>query len=407
MNMDCLHRPLVLSSPTSLRPRATADICLLGPRSCRRALAGQHVRLNTTRQPQQAGWSRTTCPTFSCAYGRVASMATLASGSLGLPDDCQSHYLFGQVIGSGAYGTVRFAYNKHSSMECAVKVLPKVRGNAPVARTLRKLQRELQMHSRVQDCPNVVYLYDAFEDVHNIYLVLELCRGKSLERVLLDNGAMSEQQTALVMYEVLKVIAGCHAKGVLHGDVKPANWVFARELDDTGVEGAAAAGKSWLKAVDFGCSQRWTGQPFATRVGTPVFMSPECFMRQYDLASDVWSAGIMLYQLFAYRFPFWPTMDGCKAQTLDEVMHAVTGDKIAFNYGPWRKMSPAGLDLAKKMLTRDPARRITAAEALQHRWFKEQLQINKNNILLFGGADKPPADGAKVGPDERAFSRVV
>lgn len=293
-------------------------------------------------------------------------------------------------------------------MECAIKVLPKRRNGNPVtSRSLRKLEREIQIHSVLQECGNVVSLYDVYEDEHNLYLVLEFCRGKTLENHLVANGPLSERQTALIVYEVLKVVAHCHANSILHGDVKAANFVFSRKAAGRSVEEVAASSSgAWLKAIDFGCSQRYNGTPFAMRVGTPVFMAPEVFMRDYALPADIWSAGILFYELFAARFPFWDTLDECKTRTLDEVMKAVIVDDIDFGFGPWKSISATGLDLVRRMLDRDPQTRITATEALQHSWFVEQgvavpslapaVKQCASNIVPLTGSDR---SSAAVAPD--------
>lgn len=409
-----MDRPVVLSSPVCLRPGGRvpcADIHFghaggqwLAKRPLRPRSKGQVVYASQAARQQAAQQAAVRSNVVSCAYGSVATPSSLG---LGLPEDIERFYLFGQIIGQGAYGTVRYAYNKHTNMECAVKVLPKHRNGATVtSRALRKLEREIHIHNKLQDCGNVITLYDAYEDEQNVYLVLEYARGKTLEQYLLANGSMNERETALVIYEVLKVISTCHANNVLHGDVKAANFVFSRKADGRPLEQVAATSNSaWLKAIDFGCSQKFTGTPFAMRVGTPVFMAPEVFMREYGLPADMWSVGILFYELFAARFPFWDTLDECKTRTLDEVMKAVIVDEIDYGFGAWKGMSPAGLDLVKRMLTRDPDQRITAAEALQHQWLVEQgvgvpsvpairRKAPANNIVAYPSASPVSAAAA-------------
>ena len=97
------------------------------------------------------------------------------------------------------------------------------------------------------------------------------------------------------------------AKCIVHGDVKPANFMlrqrFRVPLRD--LERGAAQG-DWLKAVDFGCSQSYRSKAsLSRRTGTPVYMAPEVFKRDYLQASDMWSLGMMMYQLLTGRFPFW------------------------------------------------------------------------------------------------------
>ena len=70
-----------------------------------------------------------------------------------------------------------------------------------------------------------------------------------------------------------------------------------------------------------------------------VYMAPEVFQREYGLEADMWSLGMMLYQCMTCRFPFWPSLQACRDQSLDEVARAVILDDIELNFGPWLEMS--------------------------------------------------------------------
>lgn len=102
-------------------------------------------------------------------------------------------------------------------------------------------------------------------------------------------------------------------------------------------------------------------------------MAPEIFARDYHKEADMWSFGVMLYQLYSRRFPFWEDMATCRASKLEEVAQAVTRAEIPFDYGPWLKMSPEGRNFIRACLTRDVDRRLTVHEGLQHPWFVKVL----------------------------------
>ena len=119
------------------------------------------------------------------------------------------------------------------------------------------------------------------------------------------------------MPHVAGVLAACccgligvivlQTKCIVHGDVKPANFMLRQRFRDPlrALERGAAQG-DWLKAVDFGCSQSYRNKAsLSRRTGTPVYMAPEVFKRDYLQASDMWSLGMMMYQLLTGRFPFW------------------------------------------------------------------------------------------------------
>ena len=118
-----------------------------------------------------------------------------------------------------------------------------------------------------------------------------------------------------------------------------------------------------LGAVHFAGAKRFT-----KRTGTPVYMAPEIFARDYGKLVDVWSTGVMLYWLFAQRFPFFPDAETVKASKLEEVSEAVTNAPITFDYGPWLTMSSEGLDFIQRCLQRDQSMRMTVQQALHHPW---------------------------------------
>ena len=234
------------------------------------------------------------------------------------------------------------------------------------------------------------------QDAECAYLVMERLRGGDLDQALSSGGPLSERAAAAVAHECLKVVATCHAAGVMHGDVKPANFMlreaFTSSSPSSSADGetptivpastaaieALVAGGSrpparWLAAVDFGCAQPLGRASLNRRTGTPVYMAPEVFQRDYGREADLWSAGVMLYQLLSGRFPFWRSLDDCRARSVDEVMRSVLGDPVPLSGGAWETKSPACVDLLAGLLDRDPGSRLTAADALEHPWFREQL----------------------------------
>lgn len=330
----------------------------------------------------------------------------LDSDDLGLRRDLLSRYHIGKCIGSGAYGVVNRGIEKTTGQEVAIKILAKIRGKLTREKTCEKLRKEIKLLTACQESRNVVQFLGAFEDDSHVYLVTEICNGGNLEDLLEEDGPFNERQTAAILYEALKTIAACHAKHVLHGDIKPANFLLKFLYPDPlgAIEAGVFAG-AWLKAIDFGCGALVTGATLSRRIGTPVYMAPEIFRRDYGLAADLWSLGMMAYQLTTARFPFWDSVEACRSRTLEEVMKAVIVDDIPFDYGPWLDMSPEGLDLIQSLVERDPARRITAAQALEHPWFEAQLsyvgrqaEVASNIVPLTPAMPTPSSAPAPAAP---------
>ena len=231
---------------------------------------------------------------------------------------------------------------------------------------------------------------------------MERLRGGDLDQALASGGPLSERAAAAVAHECLKVVATCHAAGVMHGDVKPANFMlreaFSAPPSPSSADGDATAAAAadappastaaaieslvqggrrpparWLAAVDFGCAQPLGRASLNRRTGTPVYMAPEVFQRDYGREADLWSAGVMLYQLLSGRFPFWRSLEECRSRSVDEVMRSVLGDPVPLSGGVWSGKSAACVDSLAGLLDRDPGSRLTAADALEHPWFREQL----------------------------------
>ncbi|CAL5219552.1 g1406 [Coccomyxa viridis] len=313
--------------------------------------------------------------------------------------DFSARYTLGSHIGSGSYGVVHLCIDKATGQKKAAKIMPKVRAKQTLERTQRKLEREVALMTRIsKESRAVAQLVDVFEDRSYVYIVMDLLEGGDLEQLLEAHGAFSERAAAVTIYECLKIISVCHANGVLLGDIKPANFMLRKYYKDPiGAIEKQQLGPSWLKAIDFGCSQSVGHSRLQRRTGTPVYMSPETFRREYYLEADLWSLGMMLYQLIAARFPFWSSIAQCRTRSLEEVMKAVIMDNIPLDYGPWLTCSPECLDFLKGLLMRDPAQRMTATEALEHPWFRRHfdadaakgLSRSSNNIVpLVPGAPR-------------------
>lgn len=283
--------------------------------------------------------------------------------------DFRQRYVMGKHVGGGSFGQVNLGIDLQTGQEVAVKVMPKQRGKITRERTCQKLMTEVAILNSLQECPNVVRLLGYFEEDEQVLVVTEYCSGGDLQRIYEQRTeGLSERAVALIAYEVLKVIQCCHSRGIIHGDVKPANFVLKvpQKLSLTTLD---ATNGPWLKAVDFGCSQILDGSGrLSKRTGTPVYMAPEIFQRDYSTQADLWSLGVMLYQLFAARFPFWEGRD-CSATKLEDVMQAVLETEITYDYGPWHYMTPEGRDFVKGCLNRDQNQRLTIDQALRHKWF--------------------------------------
>ncbi|CAD7699180.1 unnamed protein product [Ostreobium quekettii] len=279
----------------------------------------------------------------------------------GYARDARERFHVGDVIGAGSYGVVRRCTDKDTGKEYAIKTLPKKpKKGPPTPRYLLKLRNEVDVMRQVGNSLNVVHLQGAYEDDYEIHLVMELCTGGPLLDRLLSTNRRSEQDIAHVARSILQFIAQCHAKGVVYRDVKTDNFLFLNKSE-----------ASPLKATDFGLSIRhWPNEPpMKSRTGTPAYMAPELILQNYTELADVWSVGMLTYQLLTGHFPYWNDITKC---SLKQLWHAVVNQDVDVNRPDLvSSLSEGARDFLGLLLVRNPEKRPSAYEALKHPWVRE------------------------------------
>ncbi|CAE7334779.1 CPK2 [Symbiodinium sp. CCMP2456] len=237
------------------------------------------------------------------------------------------------------------------------------------------LNREIRIMKSL-DHPNILKLIDVFEDQRFIYLVMELCSGGELLDRIITLGHLTEALASSLMGQILRAIRYVHAQGVAHRDVKLDNFLIA--------EVATQLEDSTVKLGDFGLA-KYTGQGLKTPVGAVSYAAPEVLSGDYSAACDMWSCGVILYILLSGQQPFY-------GSTPREVRKQVKLGKFAMDGSIWRGITADAKDLIQNLLVRDPAQRITAAQALKHIWI---ARLAPNAFVL---------DGRRVIQNLRAFA---
>jgi calcium-dependent protein kinase len=283
-----------------------------------------------------------------------------------------------EPIGAGSYGIVRRVVRKSDGEEFALKTIRKAPWRQPPSSRTSvqyyhsKLRNELDVMRKIGSSLSVVYLYDSFEDDDAVHLLMELCKGGELLGRIKPGMNYSEANAADLVRSVLRTAAQCHSRGIIFRDIKPDNFLFEREEEG-----------SPLKATDFGLAGLMKpGERLTRRCGTPSYMAPEVINRNYGEEADVWSCGVVSYQLLTGRLPFVDRVN--QRPNAKEVFRAILEDPVDFTSDPWPRLSGDCRDLVSKMMERDPEKRITARAALLHPWL-QQTSLEADRAQPIGG----------------------
>lgn len=200
---------------------------------------------------------------------------------------------------------------------------------------------------------NILTLVDYFETMNNLYLVTDLALGGELFDRICRKGSYYEADAADLVRATLSAVAYLHDHGIVHRDLKPENLLFRTPEDNAD-----------LLIADFGLSRVMDEEQFhvlTTTCGTPGYMAPEIFKKSgHGKPVDIWALGVITYFLLCGYTPF-------DRDTDFEEMQAILNADYSFTpVDYWRGVSDGAKDFIKRCLTIDPARRMTAHEALQH-----------------------------------------
>jgi serine/threonine protein kinase len=227
------------------------------------------------------------------------SAGASASAETGPGTVLAGKYRLESLIGSGAFGSVYRARHLDLAHDVAVKVLLNAARSAP--ESLARFQREGIAACRVKH-PNAVAVTDfGVTGGGAAFLVMELLDGHSLHEEMKRVGRFAAARCAEVLTPLCSALAEAHAAGIVHRDIKPANVFLQR----------SARGET-LKVLDFGIAKMADEDARSGNLtveggvlGTPAYMAPERFRGDpIDGAADVYSVGVMTYQMLAGRLPF-------------------------------------------------------------------------------------------------------
>ncbi|XP_062352939.1 calcium/calmodulin-dependent protein kinase type II subunit gamma isoform X1 [Cinclus cinclus] len=308
-------------------------------------------------------------------------------------------YQLYEELGKGAFSVVRRCVKKNSSQEYAAKIINTKKLSAraefepvwtpdAVTATWRvsillysplllhrdfaccsafldslqdhqKLEREARI-CRLLKHPNIVRLHDSISEEGFHYLVFDLVTGGELFEDIVAREYYSEADASHCIHQILESVNHIHQHDIVHRDLKPENLLLASKC-----KGAA------VKLADFGLAievqgeqQAWFG--FA---GTPGYLSPEVLRKDpYGKPVDIWACGVILYILLVGYPPFWD-------EDQHKLYQQIKAGAYDFPSPEWDTVTPEAKNLINQMLTINPAKRITADQALKHPWVCQRSTV--------------------------------
>ncbi|XP_022765595.1 calcium-dependent protein kinase 1-like isoform X2 [Durio zibethinus] len=270
----------------------------------------------------------------------------------------KEYYSLGRKLGQGQFGTTFLCVEKSTGKEYACKSIAKRK--LLTDEDVEDVRREIQIMHHLAGHPNVISIKGAYEDAVAVHVVMELCAGGELFDRIIQRGHYTERKAAALTRTIVGVVEACHSLGVMHRDLKPENFLFVNQQED-----------SLLKTIDFGLSIFFKpGEKFTDVVGSPYYVAPEVLRKRYGPEADVWSAGVILYILLSGVPPFW-------AETEQGIFEEVLHGDLDFESDPWPSISESAKDLVRRMLIRDPRRRLTAHAVLFLSRLKQFSAMNK------------------------------
>ncbi|KAM9823155.1 calcium/calmodulin-dependent protein kinase (CaM kinase) II beta 1 isoform 10-T10 [Syngnathus typhle] len=265
-------------------------------------------------------------------------------------------YQLYEELGKGAFSVVRRCVKLCTGQEHAAKIINTKKLSA---RDHQKLEREARI-CRLLKHPNIVRLHDSISEEGFHYLLFDLVTGGELFEDIVAREYYSEADASHCIQQILEAVLHCHQMGVVHRDLKPENLLLASKCKNAAV-----------KLADFGLAievqgdqQAWFG--FA---GTPGYLSPEVLRKEaYGKPVDIWACGVILYILLVGYPPFWD-------EDQHKLYQQIKAGAYDFPSPEWDTVTPEAKNLINQMLTINPARRITAQEALKHPWVCQRSTV--------------------------------
>ena len=261
-----------------------------------------------------------------------------------------------EKLGNGKFGLVKLGVNKQTKEKVAIKIMNKKKMDTS---DIELMRTEIEILKICQH-PNIIRLYDIFENIDYIYIIMEYCPGGDLFTYLEKRKfQLPEVRAAIIMNKMCEAVFYFQSYfGVIHRDLKPENVLMTSSGDDGDI-----------RILDFGLSKISTPNEKCTEpYGTLTYCAPEIILDEpYNKEVDMWSLGVMAYLMVSGRLPF-------NAEDENKIARQIAFGEPDFNSDSWKKVSKECINFIKGLLEKDPKKRMTIGDAVKHDWFKKFIK---------------------------------
>ena len=262
-----------------------------------------------------------------------------------------------QKIGKGKFGLVKFGINKETKKPVAIKIMAKKNMDKSDLE-LAKVEIDIL---KIGQHPNIIKLYDIYENENYIYIIMEYCSGGDLLSYFEYNEyELPEEKVCEIIHKLSMAIYYLHSYGIVHRDLKPEN-ILMTDLSP----------KADIRLLDFGLSKIIGNDEKCTEpYGTLSFVAPEVLQgKPYDKSVDLWSIGIITFLLLCGYLPF----DDKHSER--EIARQTILDPVPFEDKIWNKYSPEAKTFVEGLLQKKPENRYSIKEVLEHPWIKKKDKV--------------------------------
>ena len=287
-------------------------------------------------------------------------------------DELLSDYIIKETIGKGTFSIVKLGINKITKEKVAIKILKK---NKIIHREdVERIEREISILKKLSHI-NVIKIHKINEDEEKYYIFMEYCENGELFHYIVERQRLTEEESSFFFYQLINGLEYIHSENIVHRDLKPENLLLGKN--------------NILKIIDFGLSNFCEVDNFLeTPCGSPCYASPEMVSgKKYNgHIIDIWSTGIILFAMMCGYLPF-------EDQDNDILFKKILKCKIKYP----EYLSENVVDLMKKILVREPEKRISLEEIKEHPFYKKGKNIfGKKYPHLVKEVEKVNNTGIKI-----------